>query len=154
MLSSGDSYTTTGFNYQSTLPTSANPIGNPPYPVCPWHPLRLYAKRKTISQGYTTVGGVDWIDVAAVQYNTSEVFVYNYAVAGATTNATLVKPYSPTVASFIDQVNQFLATAAKKPASTPWTSENALFSVWMGINDIGGSWGDGLTSGEGYALSH
>ena len=42
--------------------------------------------------------------------------------------------------SLIDQVNQFLGTVADKPATAPWTSENSLFSVWIGINDIGNSY--------------
>ena len=29
---------------------------------------------------------------------------------------------------------------ANKPASTLWTSSNALFSIWIGINDIGNSY--------------
>lgn len=39
-----------------------------------------------------------------------------------------------------EQVDQFLAFAAKKPEATPWTSKNALFSIWIGINDIGNSY--------------
>jgi phospholipase/lecithinase/hemolysin len=39
-----------------------------------------------------------------------------------------------------DQVNQFLDTVANKPASTPWNSENSLFSIWIGINDLGNSY--------------
>jgi hypothetical protein len=51
-----------------------------------------------------------------------------------------VTPYEPTVLSLGDQVNEFLSTAASKPAAAPWTSENALFSIWIGINDIGNSY--------------
>jgi hypothetical protein len=40
----------------------------------------------------------------------------------------------------IEQVDQFLAGAAKKPSTAPWTSKNALFSIWIGINDIGNSY--------------
>lgn len=42
--------------------------------------------------------------------------------------------------SVTDQVNEFLSTVASKPASTPWTSANSLFSVWIGVNDIGNSY--------------
>ena len=81
-----------------------------------------------------------WIDVDTTVHNNSLVLTYNYAYGGATINATLVQPYEPTVLSLIDQVNQFLAGAAKKPATAPWTSTNSLFSVWIGINDIGNSY--------------
>lgn len=42
--------------------------------------------------------------------------------------------------SMTDQVNQFLSGAALKPASTQWSSDNSLFSFWIGINDIGNSY--------------
>jgi hypothetical protein len=73
-------------------------------------------------------------------FYSSLLLTYNFAYGGATINATLVPPYLPTVHSLIDQVNDYVATAAKKPATSPWTSKNALFSVWIGINDIGNSW--------------
>lgn len=92
------------------------------------------------AQGYTAVGGTNWIDVDTVVYNKSLILTYNYAYGGATINASLVAPYEPTVLSLVDQVNEFLGTVASKPASTPWTSSNALFSFWIGINDIGNSW--------------
>lgn len=86
------------------------------------------------------MGGTNWIDVDTVVYNKSLILTYNYAYGGATINATLVAPYEPDVLSLVDQVNEFLGTVASKPASTPWTSTNALFSFWIGINDIGNSW--------------
>lgn len=90
--------------------------------------------------GATTIPGTNWIDVDTVTYNKSLVLTYNYAYGGATIDATLVPPYTPSVKSMTDQVNDFLGAAGTKPAATPWTSENALFSIWIGINDIGGSW--------------
>jgi len=120
-FSFGDSYTTTGFANNGILPTPGNPLGNPPYP------------------GYTAVGGTNWIDLDTTVYNKSLVLTYNYAYGGATIDASLVKPYTSTVLSLTDQVNEFLRTAGKKPASTPWTSSNTLFSIWIGINDIGNS---------------
>ena len=91
-------------------------------------------------QGWTAVGGVNWVDVQTTVHNKSLLLTYNYAYGGATINASLVQPYEPTVLSLIDQVNQFMDQAADKPAFAPWTSENALFSVWIGINDIGNSY--------------
>jgi len=119
---SGDSYTQTGFDPLSTLPNSANPFGNPPYP------------------GWTSASGANWVGYVTTAYNRSLLYTYNYAYGGATINATLVAPYQSTVLSLGDQVNQFLTGAGKKPPATPWTSQNSLFSVWIGINDIGNSW--------------
>lgn len=121
-FSFGDSYTQTGFSPSGALPNAANPFGNPTYP------------------GWTATGGPNWIDFMTVSQNRSLVFTYNYAYGGATIDAALVKPYTPTVLSLGDQVNQFLTTVANKPASTPWTSANALFSIWIGVNDLGNSW--------------
>ncbi|KAK7013839.1 carbohydrate esterase family 16 protein [Favolaschia claudopus] len=121
----GDSYTTTGFDPNSTLPTVGNPLGNPPFP------------------GFTGGGGENFVGFDTVTFNKTTILTYNYAYGGATIDANLVVPYLPTVLSLTDQVNQFLAGAAKKPASTPWTSANSLFTVWIGINDIGNSYGNG-----------
>ena len=43
----------------------------------------------------------------------------------------------PWIPSVKDQVGEFLDQAADKPATAPWAAENAMFSVWIGINDIG-----------------
>ncbi|KAJ7224962.1 hypothetical protein B0H12DRAFT_1030704 [Mycena haematopus] len=121
----GDSYTTTGFNPNSTLPTVGNPLGNPPFP------------------GFTGAGGENFVGFDTITYNKSTILTYNYAYGGATIDANLVVPYLPTVLSLTDQVNEFLQGAAHKPATAPWTSTNALFTVWIGINDIGNSYGNG-----------
>lgn len=64
---------------------------------------------------------------------------YNFAYGGATTNATIVPPYTSSVLSFIDQVTQFSNSIAKKPSYAPW-GDNALFAVWIGVNDVGNTW--------------
>jgi len=125
-FSFGDSYSQTGFNISTgPLPSVGNPLGNPPYP------------------GFTAVGGVNYIDLVTVQYNKSLILNYNFAYGGATIDASLVTPFEPTVLSLTDQVNEYLNSIANKPASTPWTSANTLFSIWIGINDIGNSYGNG-----------
>ncbi|KAL5504557.1 hypothetical protein ACEPAH_7218 [Sanghuangporus vaninii] len=121
-FSFGDSYTQTGFDPTGELPSVGNPLGNPPYP------------------GWTAVGGTNWIDLMTVEFNKSLVLTYNYAYGGATIDASLVAPYDPSVKSLTDQVNQFLSGAATKPSTGPWMSDNALFSFWIGINDIGNSY--------------
>ncbi|KAJ7325951.1 hypothetical protein DFH08DRAFT_1028020 [Mycena albidolilacea] len=119
----GDSYTSTSFNATSVLPNIHNPLGNPPFP------------------GFTGAGGENYVGYDTVTFNKSVIFTYNYAYGGATINASLVTPFEPTVLSLIDQVNEFLTGGvASKPATTPWTSADALFSVWIGVNDLAGSY--------------
>ena len=65
---------------------------------------------------------------------------YNYAYGGAVIDRTLVTPWRDDVITFTEQVDQFLEGAATRPETTQWTSRNALFSVWIGINDIGNSY--------------
>ncbi|KAG9091801.1 hypothetical protein FRC06_000378 [Ceratobasidium sp. 370] len=128
-FSFGDSYTQTGFNINGTKPAVGNPLGNPTYP------------------GYTACGSVpNWVDLVTTKYNTSTLLTYNFAYGGATIDATLVTPYTPTVISLTDQVNIFLTNKAV----APWTASNALFSVFIGINDIGNSW---YNSGDRDAFS-
>ncbi|KAM5537864.1 hypothetical protein V8D89_008340 [Ganoderma adspersum] len=120
----GDSYTARGFNTSRAVPAPGNPFGNPAYP------------------GNTGVGA-NWIDFDTVEFNKSLILTYDYARAGATINGTLVKP-TLTTYDFITQVNHFEAQVVKKkPASAPWTSKNAMFSVWFGINDINNSYNKG-----------
>ncbi|KAK0479434.1 hypothetical protein EDD18DRAFT_1364239 [Armillaria luteobubalina] len=121
-FSFGDSYTQTGFTTTGTLPAIGNPLGNPPYP------------------GWTSSGGQNWVDYATAVDNTSLVLTYNLAYGGATISADLVVPFDLTVLSLTDQVNQFLDSYASKPSTTPWTGADTLFSVWIGINDIGNSY--------------
>ena len=54
-------------------------------------------------------------------------------------------PYQPTVSSVAEQVeNLWFPNYAAKPASAPWSSENTLFAIFDGINDVGNSWGKGV----------
>ena len=122
---SGDSYSQTGFNITSAKPSASNPIGNPPLP------------------GWTASGGLNWVGFLASQYNAANpLLTYNFAYGGATTNATLVTPWKPEVLSFIDQVAEFSGSIGAKPRPeyAPWTGEDALVGVWMGVNDVGNSW--------------
>ena len=131
-----DSYTTTGFDPNGTLPVPGNPLGNPKYPVGgSFIPDVIYTNNRV--QGNIGGGGANWIDLDTTVYNKSLVLTYNYAHGGATIDTSLVVPYEPTILSSADQVNEFLTTVASKPTSVPWTSFNAIFSIWIGINDIG-----------------
>ncbi|KAK3317213.1 carbohydrate esterase family 16 protein [Cercophora scortea] len=122
LITFGDSYSQTGFNVNSTKPSAANPLGNPALP------------------GWTASGGLNWVGFLASQFNTSTLLTYNFAYGGATTNASLVTPYASTVLSFIDQVTQFSGSIASHPSYAPWTADNTLVGVWMGVNDVGNAW--------------
>ncbi|TVY75754.1 Acetylesterase [Lachnellula suecica] len=125
----GDSYTQTGFETTGTQPTPTNPLGNPTYP------------------GYTSSNGPNWVDYLTVEYNASKILTYNLAYGGATMNSTLVAPYEPTVSSIADQVvNEWLPTYASKPSTAPWSSDNTLFAIFDGINDIGNSYYNGVAA--------
>ncbi|KAK3400755.1 hypothetical protein B0T20DRAFT_405202 [Sordaria brevicollis] len=121
-ISFGDSYSQTGFDINGSKPSPANPLGNPALP------------------GWTSSGGLNWVGFLTSQLNSSLVLSYNFAYGGATTNASLVTPYAPEVKSFVDQVAQFSSSIASKPAYAPWTSQNSVFAVWIGVNDVGNSW--------------
>ena len=56
---------------------------------------------------------------------------------GATIDANLVTPYEPTVLSLTDQVNGLLSIQSSLPK---WDPSTTLFSVFIGINDLGNSY--------------
>lgn len=122
----GDSYSQVGFNASSTLPSANNILGNPAFP------------------GWTTVNGNlhNWLDTLISSHNTTIELAANLAVGGATTDADLVAPYAPfpTVYSFKDQVGDFSTYLASSPSGFPWSAADTLFSVWMGVNDVGMGW--------------
>ncbi|KAI1790390.1 hypothetical protein LXA43DRAFT_512801 [Ganoderma leucocontextum] len=126
----GDSYTARGFSITGAVPAPGNPLGNPPYP------------------GGTGVGA-NWIDFDTTEFNKSLILTYDYAVGGATINGMLVPP-TITTKSLIKRVVHFEKQVSKKPTTAPWTSENALLSVWIGINDINNSY---YKSGDRNAFS-
>ncbi|OOF96097.1 carbohydrate esterase family 16 protein [Aspergillus carbonarius ITEM 5010] len=112
----GDSYSQTGFSTSSTQPSASNPMGNPDLGIG------------------TTTNGPNWIGYLTTTENSSLVLSYNLAVGGATIDNSLVSAYAGDVSS---QVKLFEDVYSTKPTSAPWTSENAVFGVWIGINDIG-----------------
>ena len=120
----GDSYTTTGFEVNGTQPSAANPFGNPAYP------------------GYTSSNGPNWIDFLATTYNQSFVKTINLAYGGATVDGALIPQYLPTVLSMKQQVNdEYVPTYASHPKSFDWHSNDTLFAIFIGINDVGNAYG-------------
>ncbi|KAJ9619886.1 hypothetical protein H2203_008160 [Taxawa tesnikishii (nom. ined.)] len=124
MFTFGDSYTTTGFNDTLTQPNRANPLGNPPYP------------------GYTASNGPNWVDFLTTTYNNTFLETVNLAYGGATVDSALVTPYLPTVLSLKQQINdEYVPVYADQPSFFPWSSDNTLFGIFIGINDVGNSYG-------------
>jgi phospholipase/lecithinase/hemolysin len=70
---------------------------------------------------------------------------YNLAYGGATIDSSLVAPYEPQVSSIAEQIeNEFFPAYAGKPAIAPWTSDNTIFAIFDGINDVGNSYYQGV----------
>ncbi|KAJ5834537.1 Lipase GDSL [Penicillium robsamsonii] len=113
----GDSYSMSSFDVSGTQPAPGNPMGNP-----------------TLGTG-TTGGGVNWVGDLTTVNNASLVLSYNFAVGGASLDNSLVK--TNTAEDMVTQVASFETAYGKKPATAPWSSDNAVFGFWIGINDIG-----------------
>lgn len=122
IFSFGDSYTSTTFNDTGEQPNRANPLGNPPYP------------------GYTASNGPNWIDFLTTTYNKSFVETVNLAYGGATVDSNLVAQYLPTVLSVQEQVNDEYIPVYSNKTVIPWASDDTLFSIFIGINDVGNSY--------------
>ncbi|KAE9366829.1 carbohydrate esterase family 16 protein [Stipitochalara longipes BDJ] len=123
LVSFGDSYSQTGFSITGAKPSTSNPIGNPAFP------------------GYTTTNGNNWITYLLHPSTASTLLSYNFASGGATTDASLVKPFQSTVLSLIDQVSLFTTHLSPLPSSS-LTATNTLFAIWIGVNDVGNAFGN------------
>ncbi|KIK75956.1 carbohydrate esterase family 16 protein, partial [Paxillus rubicundulus Ve08.2h10] len=123
----GDSYTADGYNVSAGV--------DPPVP------------------GHTSSNGPNWVQFLTSTYNQTALKTFDLAYGGATIDAALVPPYTPTVSSIVDQVSQFDRYLATKPAGATWNSTNSLFAIWIGINDVGASsgWTD-ITQSEFYGV--
>jgi len=110
----GDSYTTTGFNISAGV--------------------------NSVDPGFVASNGPNWVQTVRDTYNVANTKIFDLASGGATTDAKLVTPFEPTVLSFVDQVAQFDSILAPKPAGAQWSSDNSLFAIMIGINDVGNSW--------------
>lgn len=80
-----------------------------------------------------------WVGHLATEHNTSLTLAYDFAVAGATMDNSIIAAYSPTIPSATQQISTFTKNLVPPPAYAPWTADDALFAVWIGVNDIGNS---------------
>lgn len=67
--------------------------------------------------------------------NASPVLSYNLAVGGASLDNSLIA--TNTKEDMVTQVSSFETAYGKKPNTAPWTSDNAVFGFWIGINEYG-----------------
>lgn len=131
VFSFGDSYTTTNFDVRGQQPTPDNPLGNPAYP------------------GATSAWPApNWIDFLTVEYNKSSFLTYNIAVGGATVNQNLVVPLHPLMLSLTQQIYELFVPIYHPKTGTgklsrPWHGDDTLVAIWIGINDVNGSFGKG-----------
>jgi phospholipase/lecithinase/hemolysin len=80
-----------------------------------------------------------WITYLLHPSSDSTLLNYNFASGGATTDASLVKPYQSTVLSLIDQVSLFTKNLSPLPSNS-LTASNTLTDIWIGVNDVGNAW--------------
>ncbi|GAT20173.1 carboxymethylcellulase B [Aspergillus luchuensis] len=85
----------------------------------------------------TTTNGPNWIGYLTTTENASLVLNYNFAAGGATIDNALVPAYPGDLAS---QFRLFEDVYAQKPETAPWDAKDAVFGVWIGINDIGNAY--------------
>lgn len=117
MFPSGDSYSSTGFYIEGDKPSASSPIGSPSLP------------------GTTTSGGLNWVGLVTSEYNTSTVLTYDWAYYGADVSNAIINTGVTT--DVIAQVADFEDNLVPAPSYAPWTADNLLVAVWIGINDIG-----------------
>ncbi|KAK6343177.1 hypothetical protein TWF718_008549 [Orbilia javanica] len=113
----GDSYTYNGFNPWGTQPSTSNPLGNPAFP------------------GDTTSGGANYIGLTVTTYKKSDLFAYGFGISGATIDPALAYP---TQGRALDvEISMWIGQYSNRATvGVPWTSDNTLFSLFFGVNDI------------------
>jgi hypothetical protein len=131
IFSFGDSITASSFNAtHGPPPTPDCPLGNPTF---------------NCYEGYTLQGGHNWLTALTTAINRTAVLTYNYADCGHAVDHTLVPDRHGAKQL---QLPMFLNGAWKDwkgfwdgdDDSPGWSSQNALFTIWLGVNDIGAGW--------------
>lgn len=110
----GDSYSSTGFYIEGGNPSASAPLG---------------------TGGSTTTGGLNWVGMVTEEYNSSLVLTYDWAYYGADISNAIINTGVTT--DVIAQVAEFEDALVPAPADVPWTADNLLVAVWIGVNDIG-----------------
>ncbi|OJJ63017.1 hypothetical protein ASPSYDRAFT_41714 [Aspergillus sydowii CBS 593.65] len=81
---------------------------------------------------------INWVGYLTTQYNDTTVLSYNHAVSGATVNNSIVASDHDVPQDLVYQVLDGFERNYCPPhiAGLGWRAEEALFGVWIGINDI------------------
>ncbi|EJD44371.1 hypothetical protein AURDEDRAFT_185040 [Auricularia subglabra TFB-10046 SS5] len=84
----------------------------------------------------------NWVYYNVLKYNTTQVFGFNFARGGATIDKSIIPPPLPEILDISEQIDEFeVGYTGSAPRNTiSWTGETSLFSTWVGINDISGSY--------------
>lgn len=99
-------------------PRAENPIGNPELP------------------GITSSGGKNWAMYMATEFNTTLTLAYIFAWSASVVDAEVIPPRRPTTFTFAHQIAHFNDTIGHRPDHAAWTAENAVVTIWFGINDL------------------
>jgi hypothetical protein len=112
---SGDSWTSTSFNFSDEQPSREQPLGNPDFP------------------GITSSNATNWIGYLTTKYNESFLQTYNLAVAGTTLDNHITDSYPVPVT---EQIYQRFMPRYGEAYWTPWKKSDTLFIMFIGINDV------------------
>lgn len=99
-------------------PSPKNPIGNPPLP------------------GFTSSGGNNYITYMATELNDTLTLAYNFARSAAVVDAGIIPTRLNTTFTFGHQIIHFNDTIGHRPDYAAWTAENAVATIWFGMNDV------------------
>ncbi|KAL5532555.1 hypothetical protein ACEPAF_4329 [Sanghuangporus sanghuang] len=110
----GASFCDVGYDSECPHPTKAEPLGVP-------FPGITYAGD----------GKPNWVGYIAREFcpsgsgDTDPLLVFDYAKGGAIVDGVRSQVY-----------DQFIKSVAKKPSWAPWSAEDSLFSISIGVNDV------------------
>ena len=85
----------------------------------------------------TFAGGPDYVELLTLTYNTSYVQTYNFGYGGATISDSVVPTSDPSIDTFEEQVTERFEPKYSTPGSdnAPWSSDDAIFTTFFGINE-------------------
>jgi lysophospholipase L1-like esterase len=112
---SGDSWSSTSFDFTLDQPTPAQPLGNPPFP------------------GFTSSNSTNWIGYLTTKYNASLLLTHNLAVSGTTLDNHITNGFPIPVT---EQIYQRFMPKYAEAYWTPWKRDGTLFIMFIGINDV------------------
>ena len=124
----------TGFDTSGRQPSAAHPLGNPEYGVS-----SIPSQPKVKG---TAGGGPNYIDHLVTTYNCSEILSYNFAMGGTVVDTSVVKGGAPDLRQQVSDIfGKKYVTAG--PTAGSWNKDNSLFLIFMGDNDVQGSYKSG-----------